>query len=220
MNRCILRQEQRYDWDCGLACADSVLISLCQPPLSYLTRADIWSVDVAILLSNSTTHSKTTLYSTSVSGINPALADLPFYSQTFSIQTERLPNAFAAASACGVSLVEQRVPIEALDDFLTDGARVILLCDASRLFCIRAGCIRGLKKPRELSYSGHYVVLAVLPPSPSISRGGALATVLDPAPGACASGCSISIAALELARDAVGCDNDVIVVTTTPPALL
>ena len=225
-----VRQEQRYEWDCGLACVDMVLASCSLPLLSLQTHdtpTDIWSVDLLLLLSASllitdpepsSSHSHTThtisLYSTAIStAVNPSYAELPYYSQSFQKQTERLPLLFAKAKSLeGVTLIERRISLEDMQVALNTGAsRIILLCDASVLTCTRAGCIRAPIKPRANSYCGHYVILASLPLT---FQPNSLALILDPAIGTCKGGCLITIASLESARSATGTDNDVILLNS------
>ena len=223
-----VRQEQRYEWDCGLACVDMVLASCSLPLLSLQTRnspTDVWSVDLTHLLSASLRADSSIspqppphniiLYSTAIStAVNPSYATLPYYSQSFPKQALRLPTAFAEAKSLGVTLIERRISLEDIQTVLKTGnSRIILLCDAALLTCTRASCIRALKKPRASSYSGHYVILHSLPLSfqpPSDS----FALIIDPATGTCKGGCQISIASLESARSALGTDNDVIMVVS------
>jgi hypothetical protein len=207
----MIRREQRFNWDCGLTSADTVLESLSLSPISldFTTPIDTYSVDLALILHSAVVQKgfKTRMFSSCFESVCDGNRSLPFYNTSIDAYEARLASVLSAARSLGVEFFKERVPLSWLIEKLQSEARIILLCDVGRLECRRSRCVRAAHKSMGgCSFSGHYIVLT------SIDKARGEAHVLDPAEGACSDGCLVPISALEAARSAPGTDDDVIIV--------
>lgn len=207
----LVRREQRFNWDCGLTCADTVLESLSLSPVSldFADPIDMYSVDLALILHRAVVGEgfKTRMYSSCFESVADANRSLPFYSASIGAYEARLPFLLSYARSLGVEFIEERVALSLLVGKLQSGARIILLCDVGRLECRRQICARAAHKARAgSSFCGHYVVLADIDESRCEAR------VLDSGPGACPDGCRVPVSSLEAARFSPGTDDDVIAI--------
>jgi hypothetical protein len=133
------RVVQLDNWDCGVACTETVLRShgRNEPTREQLietigTRSP-WTVDFALAL-RGVSGLSCTLFTTQASATH-AYADLDFYKAAFVSDEERVNAAFARARALDVPICVRSVPLDELLEWLVDGALVIALVDARFLRC-------------------------------------------------------------------------------------
>lgn len=201
----LIHVRQRFNWDCGLACAEMLLrtagldvATLTDELAAPITHNSVWTADVALALAR---RGLLTTFYTVMPGVNPAHRGLTFYSH-FDDDAARMPGVFADACRLGVAVQERRVSCDELCDKLSQGtALFICLVDLRHLSCSRC-VVKG--NLLQFTYAGHYILL----------RGYSYETdeveFLDPARPPAAGSCYISLADLRTARTAAGTDEDLL----------
>lgn len=117
-----------------------------------------------------------------VLGVDPAHAELAFYSSVLERDAPRIQKLFAQASSAGIPLQQHHVPLDRLCDALARRESIfIVLVDVRPLKCAR--CTLGAGHFRW-SYSGHYILLT------GYSYEADAFTYMDPAVGHGTSGTS------------------------------
>ncbi|KAK9813421.1 hypothetical protein WJX73_007592 [Symbiochloris irregularis] len=200
--------EQRFSWDCGLACTLMVLqaAGIGAETLSSLHRrcrtSSIWTIDLAHLLRHFHIHVQ---FLTQMVGANPAYADERFYMEQLQEDTVRVRHLFETASAKGIDLQCRSISAEELGKFLAiDGHVAIVLLDKGILTGSKAAVQARSCEQSESSYAGHYVVLTGF--LPTSDRFLMLDPALEPA------ALPVSSTALDAARKAFGTDEDLLLI--------
>ncbi|EQC30870.1 hypothetical protein SDRG_11351 [Saprolegnia diclina VS20] len=192
---------QRYDWDCGLACAEMVL-TWATPNASedHAALADavrtrsIWTIDLVELL-RARLRDRIMFYSL-VLETSLHLAHDAFYTRDYLDDMARIQPLFEAVVAAKCAR-RGSVSIDALRAALANSEHVALvLIDARKLTC----CVQ---LPSSDGFQGHFIVVT------SISSRGV--AYVDPASPAHPS-CWMSLASFEAARKSHGTDEDLILI--------
>jgi hypothetical protein len=133
------RVVQLDNWDCGVACCETVLRSrgrhepTREQLVATISRSP-WTVDFALALHHEC-NVRCTLFTTQASATHE-YAELDFYKATFRGDEERVNAAFARAKALDVPICVRSVPLDELLDWLVAGSLVIALVDARFLRCV------------------------------------------------------------------------------------
>ena len=211
------KTQQEDSWDCGLACARMVLLAMgCASTdctlarlRSRLASSEVWSIDLAYLLSDFGVAPCEYLTS-SLNLPSPSRRRCPFYASTLSEDLARVACLMSHAEAQGVRLRHASLSAAELWNTLRDDDHLaIALVDPRVLYDgwdeeEAAAEEEQPPSPESRAFFGHYVLLCGLDDA-------ADAIVLkDPARGEEAT--LVKAARLERARKAKGTDEDLIVV--------
>lgn len=134
------RVVQHDDWDCGVACCETVLRSRgrVEPTREQLIDAiatrSPWTVDFALALHHACGVA-CALFTTQASATH-AYSELDFYKAAFATDEERVNATFARAKALDVPINVRSVPLDELLDWLSDDSLIIALVDARFLRCV------------------------------------------------------------------------------------
>ena len=222
---------QQAEWDCGLACALSLLhhFGHTSMTLSELHRlvggvCSVWSIDLVLLLHSfhlSLSFSSTTL------GVNPSHSSSAYYTHDLPLDLPRITAHFVTAAARGIPLLCQSIPPAAFLALLPPSPSphlLLLLVNPALLHCPR--CSRwggmgigmgeggaGLGGIGRGGFTGHFVVVVGV--ERRRGRGGVAVDVvryMDPA-SECDE-CEVGATWMEQARKAQGTDEDCIIIST------
>ena len=207
---------QQADWDCGLACALSVLRTFGLSSHSYaelqsrVGTESVWSIDLVLLL-----HALglDVSYHTTTLGVNPTHARMHYYEQDWQADHARVVAAFARAADLGIPVQQQSLSSAAFLSLLPPLTNAVALVLVNPAFLHCAAC--GTHAQSALSgegFTGHFIVCTGVERRRGVSGGEVeLVTYVDPA-SACAV-CRVGASWLEQARRADGTDEDCIVIT-------
>jgi hypothetical protein len=130
--------KQSFNWDCGLACVETVLRAVGDETSADELRAQaatasVWTIDLAFLLEK---HGLSVRYFTSQLGVNPAFEQESFYYERLRDDRERVERLFRQALSAGRPQIEEAVVSrEALARALSEGHTLaIILIDRSYLY--------------------------------------------------------------------------------------
>ncbi|OQS01234.1 hypothetical protein ACHHYP_01609 [Achlya hypogyna] len=193
---------QRHDWDCGLACVQTVLDWLGAKADNADSLAvavgtqSIWTIDlVALLLEEVPPGSRVTFYS-HVLEASYHLAHDCFYYREYLTDMKRIQPLFRSVVALGCAH-RGSLGLPALRAALREGSLALVLLNASQLSC----CVRS---ERAFGFEGHFIVVF------GISSDGV--NYVDPASPQ-HSTCWMTIATFEAARKCSGTDEDIVLIS-------
>lgn len=202
---------QRYNWDCGVTCAEMILRGFDVPGgddygaiHSIVGTSSPWTVDVAqIFMSFNVPFTYTTLEA----GVNDEYGKMSFYSGSMDSDKVRVMKRFADLRDQGMVVDVRSVSEDELLSWLTNGCGVaIVLIDRRLLKCQKCSKVDVANLASCcLTYLGHYIVVYDWDP---LAR-----TVLyrDPARRRARS-CTVTLADFDAARRAYGTDEDILFV--------
>lgn len=168
---------QTGEWDCGVACATAVIslllssagelvdVAAVYQRCAAKTTADgTWTIELALMLRHELQLSTFPIlksvvprFHSQVLGVDPAHAELSFYSSVLERDAPRIQKLFAEAASAGIPLHQHHVPLDRICDALSRRESLfIVLVDVRPLQCAR--CTLGAGHFRW-SYSGHYILL-------------------------------------------------------------
>ena len=190
---------QAENWDCGLACAVTVLRGLGAPESLTLDSlhllcplTSIWTVDLAFLLRRCGLR---VTFCTLTLGANPGYASESFYEKALAEDVDRVNLLFQQTQEAGILVQQRSVSLEEVRLAVSaPGQAVILLIDK-----------RHLDAWPGVGYQGHYVVLCGY----DEAQGAFL--VRDPASSTPLR--LVEGARLQEARTAFGTDEDILFVS-------
>ncbi|XP_055599302.1 protein GUCD1 [Uranotaenia lowii] len=205
---------QRYDWDCGLSCI--VMLLGRHEKLNFLENfKDIchkggfgestWTIDLCYILRDFDIKHK---FLTKVFGANPSHVGKEYY-KCFNADETRVNKKFQQASLNDIPIEVKSISNIELIKHLAFNGNVILLTNASLLYCdlckanklsIELRSCLGLKP----TYMGHYIVLC--------GYDMRIEKFLYRNPAFKDKICYMSFEAVERARKACGTDEDVILI--------
>eukprot|EP00039_Didymoeca_costata_P028537 m.21384 g.21384 ORF g.21384 m.21384 type:complete len:220 (+) comp7133_c0_seq1:117-776(+) len=206
---------QRFNWDCGLACAQMVLnwhgIEASQESIEKsLKIKSVWTVDLCKCLAE---YGLRTEYFTQVIGVNPEHETDSFYSAEFNDDATRVNNLFrnATESDIGFRVEEKEVELQSLLKHLQNGGVAIVLINNMLLSSpimqvVQSGCCTCFEQ--RIPYVGHYIIVFSADERERILR------YRDPASNI--SSRSVRFAHFEKARFSQGTDGDVVFI---PPVV-
>lgn len=160
---------QRYDWDCGLSC----ILMLLGRNERRTFLADFknicndggfgestWTIDLCYILKDFGLKHR---YFTTTFGANQSHLGKEYY-KCFNADETRVNEKFANASSCGIPIEIMSVSHQFLQEHLANHGNIILLTNASLLYC---DLCKSNKLSMELrsclglkpSYMGHYIIL-------------------------------------------------------------
>lgn len=131
---------QLGDWDCGVACCETVLRSRGrnEPTRDQLIEAiatrSPWTVDLALVL-HTLCDVSCQLFTTQPSA-QGAYSELEFYKDKLDNDKERVNAGFVRAAALNVPVHVRSVPLEEILEWIADESLVIALVDARYLRCV------------------------------------------------------------------------------------
>ena len=209
---------QQAEWDCGLACALSILhhfgVSTTLAQLHQrVGTSSVWSIDLALLLHSfhlALSFSSTTL------GVNPSHSSSTYYSADLPLDLPRITAHFATAASIGIPLHCQSLPLPSFLALLAppSPSLLLVLVNPALLHCPR--CNRGVGLRWGMgggggSFTGHFVVVVGV--ERRKGRGDVEVDVvryMDPASD-CAE-CEVGATWMDQARKAQGTDEDCLIV--------
>lgn len=131
---------QQDNWDCGVACCETVLRSRgrSEPTRDQLIEAiatqSPWTIDLALVL-HTRCEVSCQLFTTQPSA-QSAYSELEFYKGKLDNDTERVNAGFARAAALGVPIHVRAVALAEILEWIGDDSLVIALVDARYLRCV------------------------------------------------------------------------------------
>lgn len=207
----VVRQES--SWDCGLACARMALLALgadedaCSLRVlrSRLVSSDVWSIDLAYLLSE---YSVVCEYLSATLDVpSPRRRTLPFYATSLLEDGARVGALLAAAPSYGVHVRQCSLNANELWNTLRDGENVVIcLVDQRALHPGNGSDLSSPTSPAAAarSFFGHYVLIVGLDDATDSY------VLRDPA--GTQETMLVTMGRLERARRCRGTDEDLIVV--------
>jgi len=176
--------QQQFDWDCGLSCVlmaldaadecdakDSILENLEEICRNEGFGHSTWTIDLCYLLKHYAPRLAFS-YTTITLGVDPSYMNQVFYNKILKRDSERVQDRFEQAKAQGVTVLEQRVPIEDIVQHINDAGTCIVLTNANLLSCetcshfnlsgsgdntCNTSCFL-LRTCGSSAYQGHYVL--------------------------------------------------------------
>lgn len=202
----VVHCEQRFGWDCGVACVRMLLPAAERRHLEDNLRqvceeegfgCNTWTIDLCYLMKRYGLASQ--LYTTTA-GANETHRKKKFYERYFHKDRERVNERFIRARSADIECFERNVGGAEMERWLSVGPLIVLV-DADALSCQLCKRNKFSSQFRWLrgGYCGHYVVCA------GMSRGRVY--YADPARQHV---CVTSSAEMTRARTARGTDQDVI----------
>ncbi|XP_064612727.1 protein GUCD1-like [Liolophura sinensis] len=159
---------QKHSWDCGLACAVSVLKFLGKDTDEIYSRdlatmgcgESVWTIDLAHLMA---LHSVRHMFCTTLLGVDKSYSTKSFYSRHFTEDERRINQLFEVASNHGICFEQRSVSTEDIFKHLLSSNLLIVLVDWEHLECVWCDmkicpslncfkCCGG-------SYQGHFIVV-------------------------------------------------------------
>lgn len=203
---------QRFEWDCGLSCI-LMLLGRNEKRQFLDNFQDIcdrggfgestWTIDLCYVLKDFGIEHK---YITTTFGANPSHLGKEYY-KCYNEDEMRVNEKFADASSCGIPIEVQSKSHQFLQEHLANHGNIILLTNASLLFCdlcktnklsIELRSCLGLKA----AYMGHYIILC--------GYDQRIRKFLYRNPAFKDRVCFMSFEAMDKARKANGTDEDII----------
>jgi len=125
---------QKYSWDCGLACVQT-LLRACGAPgyeslYSMVTPGNLWTIDLAFLLWKFGVDFS---YCTTCIGVNIDHSNLDFYAATLAEDAPRVNKLFSDAQDIGMKVENRSLDVTTVRSHIKQGLPVIVLIDASVL---------------------------------------------------------------------------------------
>ncbi|XP_076108529.1 protein GUCD1-like [Mytilus galloprovincialis] len=163
--------EQKYSWDCGLACVCMVLrhLGIDDSKIYKEDHTDldcgdsVWTIDLAFLLQKYGIKNRLT---TTTLGVDKGYGSSSFYKASFTKDENRVNTLFQEAESKGIVVEKGSVPMDEILNHLEGDNLVIALVDWSYLECIWCdklgiSCLTCLKRCTKCCdrYQGHYIVL-------------------------------------------------------------
>ncbi|XP_078604307.1 protein GUCD1-like [Branchiostoma floridae x Branchiostoma japonicum] len=135
--------QQRWEWDCGLACTQMVLRHILpSPPSDDSFRAlcekmdfgcSVWTVDLARIMAHfNIPH----LLCTLTLGVDNGYQQESYYLDHFDKDKQRVNHLFTNAASLGIRTEEKAVSVQHIRHHLSEGNVAIVLVDSSQLHCI------------------------------------------------------------------------------------
>jgi len=207
--------QQRHNWDCGLACVLMVLrtFGITSYTLQLLqelcSTRSIWTIDLAHLLRY---FGMNVTFLTTTFGANPDYASETFYREHIEEDEQRVGRLFQEAQGKGIQLHQCSLNVQQLQAVVVSGCFIlILLVDKRKLSpssrpsaLLHGATVRSAALAAK-GYTGHYIVIS------GFDAGKQEYTVCDPALPSRHT--TISVAALEAARQSFGTDEDTLLVS-------
>jgi Guanylylate cyclase len=212
---------QRFQWDCGLACAEMALRArgivegTSIGDLRRLCDTDsIWTIDLAYLLWHFGVEIS---FSTLTKGVRAEYEAQPFYRNHFPEDAKRVTELFRQSSKLGINVVQQSIDnAEIVRSVRDDNALILVLTDKRLLRCPlcdgRPPAIDGgqpaptalnvRSRMANSSFLGHYVILYAYDET--------MDAFLMKDPASLRDTCVVTSDTLESARSAFGTDSDII----------
>jgi Guanylylate cyclase len=197
---------QRFQWDCGLACAEMALHArgvrdgATIDDLRLLCNTDsVWTIDLAYLLSRFGVNIR---FSTLTRGARAEYGEQPFYRKQFPEDAKRVTELFRQSSERGVNVQQRSVDlVEIIRAVQADNMLILVLLDKRLLSCPLCDQ-RAPSRPESPGFLGHYVML--------YAYDAQVDSFLMKDPASLRDACVISSSTLEAARSAFGTDEDII----------
>ena len=214
MGAVVVKAEQEKNWDCGLACAQMVLLTLGMEEelathaamRARLSSDSVWTIDLAYLLVDFGVKCE---YVSATCDVDEAsFAGIGFYDACIADDAARVRFLFAKAAGEGVAFSRRQLSADQLWNLMRDEDHVVLALVDARSLPVREGRERGIGAD-VAEFAGHYILVVGL----DDSRDGFLYN--DPARVETAT--FISAESLERARRAVGTDEDMIIIPIYQP---
>jgi len=202
--------QQKYSWDCGLACAEMVLKARGIHDIEFsdlhevCRTKSVWTIDLAYLMRNYGIEAR---YYTTSMGVREEYKKQAFYQKHLKEDAVRVQTLFDMAKETGVNVVCRSVSNEWLKALVErNRALVIVLVDNRLLHCVlcnRSGHFFANSLTRlHPGFIGHYVLIcgyhadsdSFLIKDPAMSR----------------NACMVKSKNLENARRAFGTDEDLL----------
>lgn len=210
---------QRYQWDCGLACAEmalrarGVVKGTSIGDLRRLCDTDsVWTIDLAYLLWH---YGVEISFSTLTKGVRVEYGEQPFYRKQFPEDTKRVTELFRESAKLGITVNQQSVDLaEIVRSVREDRALVLVLTDKRLLCCPLCQDCPMPSQPQSRTalnvqsraatsgFLGHYVMLYAYDEKTD--------TFLMKDPASLSEACVVTSNTLEAARSAFGTDEDII----------
>jgi len=226
-------EQQHFNWDCGIACLRMVLKyfdknqngELMQQFSKMGLGTSVWTIDLAYLL---TAFAIENQLSTVTLGVDANYADVEFYASHLSRDNLRVNQLFRDAHLKGVKVVQERVSMDDIVDFLDKRQPIIILIDWKKMSCLHCCAVLRLSEKLKDSmmemlngspdsetddsksnrgYQGHYVCLT------GVDRERRLIYFSNPS--AKHPVCVTSVEEVETARKSYGTDEDLIFIFNT-----
>ncbi|XP_048506024.1 protein GUCD1 isoform X2 [Athalia rosae] len=206
---------QRFNWDCGVSC---VLMVIPDEERKYFFNnfyqvckeegfdKSTWSVDLCYLLKRFGVKHK---YCTITFGVHPGYRGEHFYDKILHKDEDRVNKRFLDASENNITIRRTSLSNMDLIKHLTTEGPIILLTNASLLWCDicknnKITCELRNCFPWPVSYNGHYIVL--------VGYNSGRKRFLYRNPTYRERLCAMSYCHLEEARKSYGTDEDVILI--------
>lgn len=215
---------QRFQWDCGLACALMVLRAINNNEIITLTTlqtiigtTSIWTIDLAHCLQRcGVTHQ---IFTTTCIGANPQHANERFYANQINQDVERVNRLFRDAHKSNIQIINTSLAADQLQSIISSSKFLVIALVDKGILISRRHRLHGMTVVKETlkmtspvinghhpSYTGHYIVLYGFDPVQKEYF------VKDPA-DICLE--RISVDDLEAARKAYGTDEDLLLIPVT-----
>jgi len=202
--------QQRFSWDCGLACAEMALKArgihdVALPDLRQVcTTVSVWTIDLAFLLKSF--GFEVSLYTIS-SGVREEYKKQAFYQKHLKEDAERVENLFERAQENNIKVELRSVSSDELKYFVQiERGLVVVLVDKRYLQCTLCNRSTQLISNSLMRLSpgflGHYVLICGYNSSTDSYL------IKDPATNR--NSCVVRARILENARKAFGTDEDVL----------
>lgn len=227
--RSVTHSQQRFNWDCGLACILMALDAADELEAKDRISSDLekvcqnegfghstWTIDLAYLLKNFAPQLKFS-YTTITIGVDQSYMNQEFYNKILNRDSQRVQDRFDTAQTNGIEITEKSVTIQDIVQHISDSGTCIVLTNANLLSCqdcnyfSLSGCENSTRTNCFLlrhcggnAYQGHYV-LAVgfdIPKKKLYYRNPSLRDRV----------CVMSFDHFDEARNSYGTDEDVIFV--------
>ncbi|XP_065082601.1 protein GUCD1 [Ochlerotatus camptorhynchus] len=160
---------QRYEWDCGLSCILMLLGH--NEKRNFLDNfkhichtggfgESTWTIDLCYVLKDFGVKHK---YITTTFGANPSHLGKEYY-KCFNTDEMRVNEKFANASSRGIPIETKSMSHQFLQEHLANHGNIILLTNASLLYCDLCKTNKLSKELRsclglKAAYMGHYIIL-------------------------------------------------------------
>ncbi|CAL4125013.1 unnamed protein product, partial [Meganyctiphanes norvegica] len=214
-NEC--RSQERYTWDCGLACIMMILpeterecfsenfYKICEEE-GFEKRT--WAIDQTYKIQKQHIRHQCETYRTCQLGPGHLHCIAGFFVDLLQDQDEqRVLNRFHESASRGVMVAQGAVSLDDILNHMRDEGPIIILTNAHLLICDR--CAKAMPQLRSClpcspPYQGHYIVLVGFDRRKN--------TIYYRNPSFRDRVCNMSFSALEEARQSYGTDEDIILV--------
>ena len=210
---------QKYDWDCGIACIQMILLKLGEvsddSAIYKLTASleiseSVWTIDLANILRHFKVES---VYYTVTCGVDPSYKDKEYYKDDFNTEETRVNMLFKTATDIGINIVKKSITMADILSMLDSGYVAIVLVDSSDFTCNFCAKKNNTMDPTiysifsdnsEKQYHGHYIVLC--------GYNTHLGVIYCKNPSLADVECCVNIPVFDMARKRHGTDEDIIFV--------